>query len=250
MIKKSIEWNITGADVLYEDEAIIVVNKPSGVPSQATLDPNRDHAYAAVSRYLHGGYVGLHHRLDAGTSGVLLMTKVQEANASVSEQFQKHTIKKTYTALSCGESPDGRIASGANFLMKAAIGECEKTKVQKFCVGGKKRKHAETQVQCEQLIRLRDGYFGQFACQPLTGRTHQIRVHLEALGMGIVGDGLYGSGLLRSLRSIDPGRMCLHASELEFEHPLTGEPMRVKAPLPGAMEKFVRKALLFEDRTH
>ena len=68
--------------------------------------------------------------------------------------------------------------------------------------------------------------------------------------MGIVGDGLYGSGLLRSLRSIDPGRMCLHASELEFEHPLTGEPMRVKAPLPGAMEKFVRKALLFEDRTH
>jgi len=235
-------WNVSSSDVIYEDDAIIVVNKPCGIPSQATLDPNRDHAYAAVQRYLHGEYCGLHHRLDVGTSGVLLMTKAQTANTSIAEQFQNHTVRKTYIALSCGSAHDERISCNSQFLYKAAIGEDKTSKIQKFCVGGKNRKHAETNILCQQLTTLKDGFFARFECQPLTGRTHQIRVHLASLGLPIVGDTLYNPSTLRSLRAMMPDRMCLHAARLEFVHPFSGEAMTVEAPLPTVLEKFSLKA--------
>ncbi len=235
-------WDVSASDVLYEDDAIIVVNKPCGIPSQATLDPSRDHAYAAVKRYLHDAYCGLHHRLDVGTSGVLLMTKTQDANPSISEQFQKHTVRKTYTALACGTTQDEKIKQDSSFVYKAAIGEDKTAKIQKFCVGGKNRKHAETSILCQQLTTLRDGFFARFECQPLTGRTHQIRVHLASLGLPIIGDTLYNPSTLRSLRALMPDRMCLHAARLEFIHPISGEPMCVEAPLPAVLEKFALKA--------
>ena len=236
-------WTLSKNDVLYEDEHIIVINKPSGIPSQATVDPNRDHAFAAVERYLHGQYVGLHHRLDAGTSGVLLMTKSRDANPSISEQFQNHTVQKTYCALACGTEFDHeKLNLEHAFTLDAPIGEDKTSKIQKFVVGGKNRKFAKTRIECTALYQLRDGWFAQCLCQPLTGRTHQIRVHLLSLGLPIVGDTLYNPGTLRSLRAFAPDRLCLHAQTLEFIHPITGQPMTITAPVPKAFEKLTQNA--------
>lgn len=239
---------LTPSLILFEDDYLIVVNKPSGLPSQGTLDPSRDHCFAAVKRYLQAReadpYVGLHHRLDAQTSGVLLMTKSKAANASISEQFQKHTIRKTYVAICVGQDvvPAYLEASHA-WVIDAPIGEAAGSKIQKFCVGGKNRKRAVTGMTCVCGRKLRDGVFGVYRCAPETGRTHQIRVHLSSIGMPIVGDTLYGMALPRSLRPADPHRMCLHAAKLEFTHPITGERLMVEAPEPEEMARFVKQAM-------
>ena len=248
-------WNLQPNDILFEDDNIIVINKPAGIPSQATLDPHRDHCYAAVGRYLQKKsgqpcYVGLHHRLDALTSGVLLLTKTQAVNASVSEQFQQHRIQKTYCAISQipkAQPLDQRLSEawlndGTALLLDASIGELKDSKTQKFCVGGKKRKSAQTEIVCTDHITLRDGQIFVCKCHPLTGRTHQIRVHLAHLGLSIVGDPLYGMPLLRSLRSISPERLCLHAESLTFDHPVTKERLTIFAPIPGIFDHFIQKA--------
>lgn len=239
---------LTSKDILFEDAYVIAVNKPCGLPSQGTLDPSRDHCLAAVRRYLaqhaRDPYVGLHHRLDAQTSGVLLMTKSMDANASISEQFQTHTIRKTYLAACVGiDVQPEHLLPGRDWMIDAAIGEVPGAKIQKFCVGGKKRKPARTHVTCVEGRVLRDGKFGVYRCAPETGRTHQIRVHMASLGLPIAGDAMYGIPLPRSLRPIDPHRMCLHALKLEFSHPITGEPIEVEAPLPEEMRRFVARAM-------
>jgi RluA family pseudouridine synthase len=239
-------------NVLFEDKYLIVVNKPAGMPSQATLDPNRDHCYAAVRRYLEKNaagdeknkvYVGLHHRLDALTSGVILMTKDESANASISEQFQTHTIEKTYCAIcTCGlDVPPKYRTPGSAWLIDNPIGELPGGRVQKFGVNGKKRKMAKTQVTCEAAFELRDGVCGVYRCQPLTGRTHQIRVHLASIGLPIIGDPLYGQPLPRSLRTIAPKRLCLHAEKLTVQHPSTREYVEISAPRPQEFENLIRK---------
>lgn len=234
-------------DILYEDDVIIVVNKPAGLPSQATLDPNRDHCYAAVRRYLarteKSPYVGLHHRLDALTSGAILMTKSESVNASISAQFQNHTIVKTYCAV-CAADVDVEsfyVTPQNRWVIDAPIGEVSDGRVQKYSVSGKKRKAARTRVFCETVMPVRDGLIGVWQCSPETGRTHQIRVHLSSLGIKIVGDSLYGSPLPRSLRVCDPGRMCLHAEQLSFIHPLTNQTIVVTAPRPVEFTAFLRR---------
>ncbi len=242
-------YDLKPADIVYEDDWIIVVNKPAGLPSQATLDPERDHCYASTLRYLQAkspnAYAGLHHRLDALTSGALLMTKDVSVNASISEQFQTHSIEKTYCAICIGsqEVDECYRDIGAEFLINAAIGELQGGKVTRYGVDGKKRKPARTRISCEGIVGLRDGLAGLYLCHPETGRTHQIRVHLASIGMTIVGDPLYGVPLLRSLRCISPERMCLHAEAITFEHPVTHERMTVRAERPKAMNLFWDKAL-------
>ena len=122
-------WTITDRDILYEDEAMIAIEKPYGLPSQPTLDPKRDNAYAAVMRHCaqSGGYAALHHRLDALTSGILVLAKSKEANPSLSDQFQNHTIRKTYVALCAmphSVCPKYR-TPGASWIIDAPIGEAK-----------------------------------------------------------------------------------------------------------------------------
>lgn len=220
---------------------MIAINKPSGLPSQATLDPARDHAFAAVIRYLGGQYAGLHHRLDAGTSGVLLLSKNKLANPSLSAQFQEHSVQKTYVAIAAARQPDTRVAQDATILLKAPIGEDKTSRIQRFCVGGKNRKYAETHIHCQKYLALRDGFVAWFKCQPLTGRTHQIRVHLASLGFPIIGDTLYGDRPLRSILAWIPDRLCLHASNISLKHPVTGENMTIEAPYPTCFQKCIKK---------
>ena len=243
-------------DILFEDEYLIIVNKPSGMPSQATLDPAREHCFGVVRNILASRvadaqkskiYVGLHHRLDALTSGVLLMTKAEVANASIAAQFQNHTIQKTYCAICTAalDLPEMYRTPGESWVIDRPIGEIPGGRIQKFGVNGKKRKSAKTQVTCESVFRLRDGICGIYRCSPLTGRTHQIRVHLSSMGLSIIGDPLYGEPLLRSLRSMDPKRLCLHAETLTFEHPISQGEMTVSAERPQAFEALVKKIVKY-----
>ena len=248
------QWKVTASDIVYEDDVLIAINKPAGIPSQATLDPERDNCYAAVQRYLEKksdhAYVGLHHRLDAMTSGVLLMTKSKDVNVSISEQFQQHSIQKKYCAI-CVTKPgndwDMRLDQSwldgkRSFVLDAPIGEISGGKIQKFGIWGKKRKPARTEIFCESSLCFDSDRLVVCQCMPFTGRTHQIRVHLSSLGLGIVGDVLYGFGLPRYLRSMDPRRMCLHAESLQFVHPVSGEEMTICAPRPVEFQTFIRKA--------
>ena len=246
-------WDIRKTDILWEDDYLLALNKPAGIPSQPTPDRTRDNCYDAVLRYLHqkygnNAYAGLHHRLDVLTSGVLLLTKSPEANRGLAAQFQTHTIQKTYCAICISangehwESLSANPFSGEPFEIRAPIGEIPDQKIQKFCIGGKHRKPADTELTCQAHIELRDGCLSVFSCKPHTGRTHQIRVHLSGNGLPIVGDPLYGVPLLRSLRSIDPRRMCLHAESISFEHPLSHEMLTISAPRPKLFCEFIEKA--------
>lgn len=247
------EWKIRAADVLYEDDVLIAVNKPVGVPSQATPDPERDHAFAAVKRFLekrdHHAYVGLHHRLDAQTSGVLLMTKDARVNATISEQFQRHTIQKHYRAIAAGATPEPQsVDIDHPFDIRLAIGELP-GKFQKFGPDGKHRKHALTTFTCTQAVRIGDYCIAAYICQPHTGRTHQIRVHLASIGMPIMGDPLYGEHF-RTLRILEPTRMCLHAEILTLSHPLTGEKLSILAPVPSAFDALMKQASKYARSAH
>ena len=248
-------WDIQKTDILWEDDYLLAVCKPAGIPSQPTPDRSRDNCYDAALRYLQQNYgdrayAGLHHRLDVLTSGVIVLTKSPEANRGLAEQFQSHTIQKTYVAV-CISTLHPEIStdcapadpfSGEPFEIRAPIGEVPDQKMQKFCIGGKHRKPADTAFVCQAHIALRDGHLAMFSCKPHTGRTHQIRVHLSAIGLPIAGDPLYGIPLLRSLRSIDPQRMCLHAESITFEHPVSHETLTISAPQPKVFRDFVAKA--------
>lgn len=240
------EWRVRASDIVYEDESLIAVNKPYGVPSQATLDPQRDHAYWAVRRYLSNRegrevYVGLHHRLDALTTGVLLMTKSRAVNAAVSEQFQKHLLEKTYEAVCVSRLSldDAAFRLGCGWRIDLPIGEIP-GKMKRYGVEGRGRKPAQTDVACEAVVGVRGLVVGQFACCPRTGRTHQIRVHMAALGLGIVGDPLYGT-VYRELKTADPGRMMLHARRIRMKHPVDGGELEIEAPVPDIFASFLER---------
>lgn len=221
---------MTENEVLFEDEFLIAVNKPAGLPTQPTLDEARDNLFAAVKRFMaervkvSGGglpYVGLHHRLDRDTSGVVLFTCDSKANAGVAELFSGHLAAKTYWAL-CAR-PRGA-AIRRLWEVKNYLGRLKST-------GGKKALYGEVRsggdfahTDFRVLEELGDVLWVE--ARPRTGRTHQIRVHLAEAGMPILGDLTYGG----SDRRVP--RLMLHAASLEFVHPLTGASLKVESPMP------------------
>lgn len=204
-------------DILYEDQWLIAVFKPSGIPTQATVDKNRPHFYGLVLEYLKSRdsrgevYLGLHHRLDRDTTGVVLMTKLREANLGVSSLFKKRDIVKEYDALVVRRS---NFKVGYHFEVHNHLKE-DGQKVVSVSSGGQV---ASTDFWVKKL----DSEFATLTCKPTTGRRHQIRVHLAELDLPIVGDVLYGSRF-----SDQP--LCLHARSLKFAHPMTGQLVEICA---------------------
>jgi len=223
--------------IVFEDEYLIVVNKPSGLPTQPTVDPNRANLFDLLKRTLShrdkivDPYVGLHHRLDKDTSGLVLFTKKEEANKGVSELFSKHLIQKTYHCI-CWRSPNAR-TYGVNeeFRIENYLGKVNesggKSKFGAVKSGGD---HAITDFAAIEVFR--DMYW--LRARPKTGRTHQIRVHTSEALMPILGDPLYFPEKLATF--LVAPRLMLHAAELEFIHPITQKLITLSAPLP---EEFV-----------
>jgi 23S rRNA pseudouridine1911/1915/1917 synthase len=229
--------------ILFEDDAIIVVDKPAGIPTEATVVASRDHLHAAVKRFLqtrdgtrNEPYVGLHHRLDRETSGVVLFSKSRTVNPACHEIFEGHRARKEYEALATREEqphdaarrPLSReLARGETFFVENELGRITAKSAQakwgEVSSGG-----SPARTDFAVLDRYRAAM--RILALPKTGRTHQIRVHLSGLGIPILGDTLYGGP--SSIAGEPVPRVMLHARALIFPHPVTGTEMTVNAPIP------------------
>lgn len=221
-------------EVVYEDGDVIVVNKPSGL----VVHPAPGHPDGTlVNALLHrcgaslsgvGGVLrpGIVHRIDRDTSGLIIAAKNDAAHLALSAQLQDHTLARIYEAVVTGGFPAD---SGT---VDAPIGR-HHTDRKKMAVTERGGKRAVT--HWEVLERFR-GYT-HIRCQLETGRTHQIRVHMAYIGHPIYGDTVYGAG-----RAV-PGLtgQCLHAAELRFIHPRTGEPVLLSCPPEREFEAVLRR---------
>ena len=230
-----IVFTLTEKDVLFEDEYIICVNKPAFLPVEQTIVGNRKNLHDCVVDYLwkknpslrNPRYAGIMHRLDRETSGVILFTKQRTANKSIFEQFEKHTITKTYIAVACGE-PKKKTFTVENYIGRVS----SKSQAAKWGSLPESRGglYAKTSFVCLPLQRnnLKTASLSSMKnncelcivnCKLYTGRTHQIRVHLSESGYPLLGDTLYGGR--------NYSRIMLHSDKLVFKHPVSGEEMIV-----------------------
>ena len=219
--------------ILHEDEALIVVDKPAGL----VVHPAPGHPSGTlVNALLHhcrdlagvGGVIrpGIVHRLDQGTSGVMVAAKTDAAHVALAEQFHDHTIRRLYRAFVRGV-PGAEVGS-----ISRPIGRHPRDR-KRMSVVTRRGRDARTHWAVEE--RWPASGISMLALRPETGRTHQLRVHLSSEGMPIVGDPVYGRGRRSTLRlaaARSLGRPALHAAVLGFAHPATGDTMRFEAPLP------------------
>ena len=231
-------------DILFEDDFLIVVNKPAGLsvhPGAGKHEPTLAAAllYHAGSLSTIGGPMrpGIVHRLDKDTTGVMVAAKDDETHAELSKQFKAHTTTRRYHALVWGlvEADSGEI--------DMALGRSTRDR-KKISTDSNKTREARTHYK---VLSRFDG-FTLVELTPHTGRTHQLRVHLAMINHPIVGDRLYGkrkipSTIAKPIADKMKGikRQCLHALSLGFVHPHTKEPMEFKTPLPDDMQGLIEE---------
>lgn len=205
--------------VIREDAALIAFDKPAGLPVQTRGNHGRslDQLLAAFARS-NGKRPKLVHRLDAGTSGVIVAAKTRPAAAHLSASFSGRRARKTYLALARGPLPAAGAGTIAQPLLVRDATRGEAPVIASNAAGSQA---AETHWR----ILERSGETALFELHPKTGRMHQLRAHLKHLGCPILGDPLYGSGALSA------GRLMLHAARLALPHPDGGEAV-FEAPLP------------------
>jgi tRNA pseudouridine32 synthase/23S rRNA pseudouridine746 synthase len=210
-------------EVLHEDESILLINKPSGLLSLSGKNPlNKDSVhYRLVQDYPTATMV---HRLDFGTSGLMLLALNKTANADLTKQFQTRTIIKTYVATLLGHLVND------NGVIDAPLAKCD-FPYQKICQESGKSAQSYYQV----IERLQDSTTGvkttQVLFSPLTGRTHQLRVHSQEIGHPIIGCDLYGLTINGVASQSLAKRLMLHAASLSFDHPDSGTRMEFKCTI-------------------
>ncbi|HEY8279732.1 MAG TPA: RluA family pseudouridine synthase [Bdellovibrionota bacterium] len=190
--KEREEFQFTAERILFEDNDLIVVDKPPGLPTHETIDTSRHNLVRSLQIFLGARdkvapqkvYLGIHHRLDLETSGVLLFTKQKEANAPVAQAFQNRTVEKTYLALSMGKLDQPRV-------IKSHLGESARNR-RIICSVSRGGKYAETAIRSLECHELDGRPVTLVEASPKTGRTHQIRVHLGENNLPILGDRTYG----------------------------------------------------------
>jgi len=212
--------------ILYEDDTCLVVNKPADL----TVHPAPSAQEQTLIDILREQYpeACLVHRLDKGTTGCLLVAKSKSGCEELQSQFKDRTVKKQYLAI-CAGVPEKKKAT-----IDAPVGRnlLNRTKMSLFRTGTSREAQTTYEVlsQTEQCSLLR--------CEIHTGRTHQIRVHLSAIGHPIIGDEKYGSELSRRLSEKHKIESpLLHAHTLEFMSLETGEKVKVKAPIPKMFQE-------------
>ena len=238
-------------DILYEDQYLAIVNKPAGmmVHAGAGVTDDARNRGTLVNALLHhmgslstaGGEVrpGIVHRLDKLTSGAIVVAKDDLSHRKLSEMFASRHIHKTYTAL-----VHGTIAREDTTVdLPIARDLVRRTRMTTRRAEGRS---AVSHIHVRERITTPYGAFTLVEVRIETGRTHQIRVHLQSLGHPVVGDTLYGAPR-QIVQSEHPtermqlGRNFLHAAHLEFAHPKTGWPISIDAPLPAELTEFLGK---------
>ena len=241
-------------NVIYEDESIAVINKPAGMSVHAGSGKGEaGNRGTMVNALLHrfnklsevGGELrpGIVHRLDKETSGLVLVAKSDLAHRKLAEQFSRREVKKTYIALVHGWP---RMTKGT---IKAAISRDQVRRARMTTRQGSKSKPGREAITHWQVTRQIEGAYGKFSLLEVkieTGRTHQIRVHLSSIGHPVAGDTLYGAPGPKSYGGTAPEvasleRNFLHASAIQFQHPISNRPLSFQQPLPAELSNFLQK---------
>ena len=218
--------------VLYEDEDLVVIDKPVGVSTHAPDAGRNDDAVSRLRLALSERdrvpadrvYLGIHQRLDRDTSGALLFTSRKSANAAIAKQFEERRVKKTYVAGVVGWPKKMEKGVLKHMLLPGEGGRME------VASPSHKGRGAQQAVTRFRVIQRKDDR-ALLELSPETGRTHQIRVQVVAAGATIAGDRIYGGA--------PAPRLMLHAARLELLHPTSGAPLEVIAPMPAELERWL-----------
>lgn len=221
-------------DIVYEDEDLIVVNKPKDMVVHPAAGNFNGTLVNALLHHCKGQLSGINgvlrpgivHRIDKNTSGLLVVAKSDRAHISLSEQIKDHSMTREYRAVIYGHL---REQEGS---VDAPIGRSSVDR-KRMCVTDKNSKSAVTHYKV--LEEYKD--FSYISCVLETGRTHQIRVHMAYIGHPLAGDDVYGPKKVIT----ELGGQCLHAIKLGFKHPVTGEYMEFTSELPVYFEKYLNK---------
>lgn len=217
-------------DILYEDEHLLAINKPAGMvvhPAPGHFTGTFVHAllfHCNLQRDAQDLRPGIVHRLDKETTGVLLAAKTMQAHEKLVSLFSSRKITKHYLALCLGKP--------ANALIDAPIAR-HPTRRKEMTVCSERGKEAITRLK---LLGFKDN-LSLIEVELVTGRTHQIRVHMKHIGFPVIGDPLYGSSSTNKKYGVT--RQLLHAHRLQFTHPFTGKSIDLKAPLPPDFSHFL-----------
>jgi 23S rRNA pseudouridine1911/1915/1917 synthase len=243
-------------DVVFEDDHLIVINKPAGLvvhpaaghDSGTLVNALIAHCGASLSGIGGVRRPGIVHRLDKDTSGLLVVAKSDAAHQGLSELFADHGrtlhLVREYKAIIW--SPPSR----PNGTIDAPVGRSTRNRERQAITRGANGREAITHWRMEEKFTNADGDIiaGLIACVLETGRTHQIRLHMEHAGHPVLGDRMYGAGFKTKIKFLDEAsrqalealnRQALHAARLGFEHPVTGEILEFEAPLPSDMQELV-----------
>lgn len=214
-------------DTLYQDDHLVLINKPAGLLSLSGKHPqNLDSVHYRLVQQFPG--CTLVHRLDFGTSGLMVVARNKAINAALCHQFSQRTVSKVYSALLCGHLDTDEGTIDAPIAKDPAL-------FPRMTICPLKGKPARSRYQVvERVVRqLPDGTMlplTRVQLTPETGRTHQLRIHCQRVGHPILGCDLYGGRLLPGTEQAS--RLMLHASELRFVHPVSGEHINAHHPAP------------------
>lgn len=252
-------------DVIFEDDDLIIVNKPSGMvvhpapgtPGGTLVNALIHHCGETLSGVGGMKRPGIVHRIDKETTGLLVAAKSDRAHHGLAKQFADHSVERRYLALCYGEpsSNDPRLRGikGASFeasnilRVQTFLGR-HKTDRQRQAVSFETGRHAVTRARIVQSLG-RPAVAALLECWLETGRTHQIRVHMAHCGHSLIGDPVYGGRRKLSPKAVGERgvtavaefrRQALHAATLGFVHPVTGENIEFEAPIPADMQDLLR----------
>ena len=226
--------------ILYEDESVLVIDKPAGLPMHTTAKFWRNTLTALLRERYPGKQMEVAHRIDRETSGVLLIARGRPVASYLTRAFARRDVDKTYLALVKGQPPDAGVIDRPLRLLD--------TPSHVMMGPAPDGLHAVTRFR---VVRR---FAGHALCEakPETGRQHQIRVHFQSLGHPIVGDKLYGAGEALFMRACDVGvtpellaafdglpRHALHAHRLTFPHPSDGRRLTIESPLPADLVDYM-----------